>query len=79
MGRIVLEPGDRVFMFTDGLTEMRNIRGDMYSECALEELFLRLVKQNSGCLLDEMIQELSDFTEGHPLEDDLSVVLIEVS
>jgi len=77
MGRIALEPGDQVLMFTDGISEMRNIQGELYGEEALEALFLKLVQENSGQILDDLIQVLSDFTEGHPLEDDLSVVLIE--
>jgi sigma-B regulation protein RsbU (phosphoserine phosphatase) len=78
MGRIVLEPGDKLLMFTDGITEMRNINGSLYGEEALESLFLRLVRSKSKHVLDEMIQHLSDYTEGHPLEDDVSIVLVEV-
>lgn len=77
MGTITLEPGDKVLMFTDGISEMRNIQGQLYGEEALEALFLKLVQEQSPQILDAMIQELSDFTEGHPLEDDLSMVLIE--
>lgn len=79
LGRIDLEPGDKILMFTDGITEMRNIHGAMYSEEALEAIFLKMVQDQSPRLLDELIQILSDFTEGHPLEDDVSVVLIEAS
>jgi phosphoserine phosphatase RsbU/P len=78
MGRISLETGDKLLMFTDGITEMRNTHGNLYGEEALEELFLKLVRNQSDNILDEMIQVLSDYTEGHPLEDDLSMVLIEV-
>jgi len=81
MGQIALEPGDKVLLFTDGITEMRNTQGELYGEAALEALFLELIHQSQKQhtpLLDEMIQTLSDYTQGHPLEDDLSVVLIEM-
>ncbi len=77
LGRVALEPGDKLFLFTDGVSEMRNIRNELYSEESLETMFMDLIERQSPRLLDEMIQTLSDFTEGHPLEDDLSVVLIE--
>lgn len=79
LGRVILEPGDKIFLFTDGVSEMRNTQGAFYGEEALEEMFLRLIRENSSRMLDEMIHVLSDFTEGHPLEDDLSVVLIEAT
>lgn len=82
MGQIQLEAGDKVLLFTDGITEMRNTKGDLYGEAALEALLLELIhksQRQQTPILDEMIQHLSDYTQGHPLEDDLSVVLIEAS
>jgi len=82
MGQIHLEAGDKVLLFTDGITEMRNTKGDLYGEAALEALLLELIhksQRQQTPILDEMIQHLSDYTQGHPLEDDLSVVLIEAS
>jgi sigma-B regulation protein RsbU (phosphoserine phosphatase) len=78
IGSITLEPGDKVLLFTDGLTEMRNTQGELYGEEALEALFLKLVREQSPHIPDAIIQHMSDYTEGHPLEDDLSLVLIEV-
>lgn len=77
MGTISLEPGDKVLLFTDGLSEMRNPKGELYGEETLEERLLKMISDDPSRILDGMIQHLSDFTEGHPLEDDLSVVLIE--
>jgi len=84
MGEITLKKGDKVLMFSDGISEMKNTRNDMYGEEALGSLFQRLVEALnagtlSGNMLDYLLQELSDFTEGHPLDDDVSVVLIEMS
>lgn len=77
MGTIVLQPGDKLLLFTDGVSEMRNIHGSLYGEEELEKHFRRLIQEEPDRLLDALIQHLSDFTEGHPLEDDVSVVLIE--
>lgn len=80
IGQIPLEAGDKVLLFTDGITEMRNALGELYGEAALEALFLELIHQsqaNQTTILEEMIKHLSDYTQGHPLEDDLSIVLIE--
>ena len=74
-----LQPGDKLLLFTDGITEMMNIHGDMFGEDALERLFKSTIEAKPDIsLLDAMIQHLSDFTEGQALGDDLSMVLIEI-
>lgn len=77
MGERVLNTGDKILLFTDGISEMRNVRGDMFGEEALESLFKTLAREKPNDILNAMIAVLSDFSNGHPLEDDLSVVLIE--
>lgn len=77
IGRLTLAPGDKVLIFSDGLSEMKNTQRDLFGEEALQALFLKHIEQPSSLLLDAMLMDLSDFTEGHPLEDDLSVALIE--
>ncbi len=78
-GSVQLEPGDKLLVFTDGITEMRNIHGEMFSEETLEKMFLELIQESPEDILNTLIQRLSDFTEGHPLEDDVSAVLLEAS
>jgi serine phosphatase RsbU (regulator of sigma subunit) len=78
-GSVHLAPGDRLLIFTDGVTEMRNSQQALFGEDRLEQLFLTLCQTADPWPLDTLIQTLSDFTEGEPLADDLSVVLVEVS
>jgi serine phosphatase RsbU (regulator of sigma subunit) len=76
---VMLYPGDSVLLFTDGVSEMKNTRNDIFGEPALESLLLQYMQQRTQRRLDAIINYLSDFTEGHPLEDDLSIVLLEIS
>jgi len=75
---IALSPGDKVLLFSDGISEMKNPQRDMLGEEALEQMFLSFISDSGITILDKMAYKLSDFTEGHPLEDDVSMVLIEV-
>ena len=75
---VTLEPGDKVLAFSDGLTELKNPTQAMFGEPAFEALFHQTIQASARSQLDAMLETLSDFTEGHPLEDDLSMVLIEV-
>lgn len=77
MGEIMLAPGDKLMIFTDGISELKNDRDEMFGEDALANLFMRLAREGSPNILDDVMNVLSDFTEGHPLDDDISAVLVE--
>jgi phosphoserine phosphatase RsbU/P len=74
---IRLGPGDKVFLFTDGVSELRNPAGEMYGEDRIKTVMLEAIAQEAPYFTDVLIGDLSDFTEGAPLEDDISMVLIE--
>lgn len=77
VGEVSLEPGDKLLLFTDGISEMKDPNRDIFGEEALEQLFLKHAQAGTTAPLDSMVMELSDYTQGHPLEDDMSAVLIE--
>ncbi len=75
---VQLEPGDRIFLYSDGLPEQ--------SEPAARELFgqerlISLLKQHCGSALDtvvaQIIDALSGWAKGTRFDDDVSLVLIE--
>jgi serine phosphatase RsbU (regulator of sigma subunit) len=78
LGSVPLEKGDKLFIFTDGISEIKNPFREFLGEEALEEMFLALANSGSERILDEMLIQLSEYTQGHPLEDDMSLVLIEM-
>src|SRR5260370_36836281 len=53
-----LDPGDSLFLYTDGLSEVFNLKGDEYGLCRVEELLARHASKPpdqmlSSCLNDE--------------------------
>lgn len=74
---IQLHPGDKVFLFTDGVSELRNPAEEMFGEERVNQILLEAISSGTDSLMDTLINHLSDFTEGAPLEDDISMVLIE--
>ncbi|MGE0201873.1 MAG: SpoIIE family protein phosphatase [Candidatus Melainabacteria bacterium] len=74
-GSIALKSGDKVLIFSDGISEMKNAEDQIYGEDNLEALFQDCIHEPD--ILDAMILKLSDYTQGHPLDDDVSAVLIE--
>lgn len=66
--KLQLQPGDRMIIVTDGVTEAENAAGDFFDNPRLDE-----VVQNGGAL-DEILQAVDSFRAGHPLTDDCTVV-----
>ena len=74
-----LGPGDKLFLFTDGVTELRNTDGDMFGEERLADCLRDAIQTETPYINDHIITTLSDFTQGEPLADDLTMVLIEIT
>lgn len=73
-----LQTGDILFMFTDGLIENPNPRGEEWGERNLRN-YLRHHKQlNVTELVGGMVTDVFEFLEKQPLEDDMTMVACKV-
>jgi sigma-B regulation protein RsbU (phosphoserine phosphatase) len=74
---VQLQPDDRVLLYTDGITEVFNSRGEMLGISGVQEI----VRQASTLPAEEMKQAILDgvtaWREGPPT-DDVSLVLVHV-
>jgi serine phosphatase RsbU (regulator of sigma subunit) len=68
------QPGDRLLMFTDGLSEARNRSGEFFPVPSLGE---RLRSGPVELAIGEVAAAVATYVPGGRLEDDLAVVLIE--
>ena len=62
------EPGDRIILVTDGVTEAENARGDMFESERLEAV------AGTSSSMDDILAAVADFCGGTPLNDDCTVV-----
>jgi PAS domain S-box-containing protein len=72
-----LEPGDRIVLYTDGITEVFNSRGEMLGIEGVREI----VRQTSALPAQEMKQGILDGVaawRSGPPSDDVSLVLVDV-
>ena len=69
-----LQRGDRLFFFTDGLTEARNRNSD---EFGLERIACELEKSD-GRDLARLRASITDWTQGFPPHDDLTMISLTV-
>jgi len=72
-----LKQGDRLFLFTDGLPEAENSGKEFFSE-RLQDLVMGASSGNVQNLVSGVVDELMNFMEGRPFEDDFSIIGIEI-
>ncbi|MFZ1614298.1 MAG: SpoIIE family protein phosphatase [Holophaga sp.] len=68
-----LEPGDSLLFFTDGLSEAQNPEGEFFGEDRLETALAAGPGDSKTCVL----LAVDAFLEGRPLEDDLTLLVLE--
>ncbi len=72
-----LYPGDRVFLYTDGITEGRDRDGEEFGLNRVETLLRETVDLPPHEACQRIAGAFEDFTRGAPAEDDVSFLLAE--
>jgi sigma-B regulation protein RsbU (phosphoserine phosphatase) len=70
-----ISSGDRVLMFTDGVTEARNPMGEEYGEARLIDLLVKSRRLGAEALRNRIIESIIDFSRGH-LDDDVTLLVL---
>lgn len=79
-GQMSLLSGDSLFLYTDGVTEAANPRGELYSEGRLLAFLNGPRGPSKGLadILDKLNGELIAFAEGANQADDITMLLLEI-
>jgi sigma-B regulation protein RsbU (phosphoserine phosphatase) len=75
---ITLEPGDRLFIYSDGLPDAMNEDDEVFGAARLLESAARLRKGPLDAQLESLMMELNEWKGHAPLKDDVSVLALEV-
>jgi phosphoserine phosphatase RsbU/P len=75
---VQLEPGDRLCFYTDGLVEARNGMGEGYGTDRLRHALLAHGRTAAEPLAERLLTDQRAFREGHPLSDDVTLVVCEL-
>ncbi len=76
---VVLQPGDRLILFTDGLVEEKNLKGEMFGDERLEEAVRRNSERDIVEYSQALLVALDLFKGGAASHDDLTLVVIEIT
>jgi len=76
--RVQLNPGDFLVLYTDGITEALNPYDDIFGEERLLQAIERSAGLSAEGILDYILDEVIDFTNGYLQSDDLTLVVLKV-
>jgi phosphoserine phosphatase RsbU/P len=75
---ISVRPGDMLVLFTDGLTEAMDLRGEQFGVRRLVETVERHRGESSRAILENLFAAVYDFARGRTLQDDMTAITVKV-
>jgi phosphoserine phosphatase RsbU/P len=72
--RIVLEPGDLLVCYTDGITEPENAYGEMFGEERLIECIKRSAHESDETILQKVLESVRNWHSAAELPDDMTLL-----
>ncbi len=72
-----LSPGDRIFLYTDGVTESTNEHEELYGEERLQHFLNTHETGHTEEILDALRKDLRDFSNEAPQFDDITMLLLD--
>jgi phosphoserine phosphatase RsbU/P len=70
-------PGDKIVIYTDGVTEAQDRDGGFFGRKRLREIVTAHAAESCGGIHDAIQEAVASFTEGAPQSDDITLVVLE--
>ena len=77
---IEIEPqsGNQYFLFSDGLIETLNRKKETYGMQRLSRILARRIYQDPQRIIQQVVSDARRFRDGAPINDDLTLLALEV-
>lgn len=75
---IKLKDGDKLFLFTDGITEARNKNDVLFGEEALEKVLVNASGADADGLIKAVKNEIAKFSDGTEQSDDMTMLSLQI-
>jgi sigma-B regulation protein RsbU (phosphoserine phosphatase) len=78
-GEVLLQPGDAVLCFSDGISEATNAGGEMWAEADVEKIVQTFRGLTAQQMIDRLLEATDGFTGAAEQADDMTLVVIRCS
>ena len=76
---LAVTKGDRILLYTDGLIEPENSRGESFGERRLEEMIRKYQSASASDLVDQLLSEIRLWQPAaNEQQDDITLVVVDV-
>jgi sigma-B regulation protein RsbU (phosphoserine phosphatase) len=75
---VTLEPGDLLFIYTDGIIEAERESGELFGVERLCGVLSGMQQETPEAIIDGVMAQLAAFSDSNPLQDDVSMVVMKV-
>ena len=75
--QVSIEPNDKIILFTDGLVEVKNRKGELFTPERLEPLVHKYHALRPQAFVDAIITEVKQFNKDRPFQDDITLFVVE--
>jgi len=76
VGQVQLNPGDALVIYSDGVSEANNLKGDEFGMERLTQVVSKNLTASAAGLRDKVESALSSFTQTAPANDDITLVIV---
>jgi phosphoserine phosphatase RsbU/P len=73
-----MKPGDMFVMFSDGILDARNRKGDLFGRHRVEEIVAGCAHKSADCVVNSLFEAVAEHSAGVETFDDQTVVAIRV-
>jgi len=76
---MAVRSGDRFILYTDGVIEVENGKGEFFGDTMLEQVIRRNESRTASQLVDQLLAELRDWQPGSTAQqDDITLIVVDV-
>ncbi|MBP6407236.1 MAG: SpoIIE family protein phosphatase [Fusobacteriaceae bacterium] len=78
LGKIVLNEGDVLLYYTDGITEAENANKELFGIERLKRVLLENSYKSAQSIKEEILKEVDNFREGYEQVDDITLLVVKI-